>query len=534
LFVSRYTPYLVVIVLCALSPALPNQMEPDNTWWTIAWANLIAMVLVGWAAARWPTLPWLATLAPLLLLPSIQWLRNTAGNASSGFTPLIFLPVIWFALYGRRRDVILAVVGGAAVQLLPIVFVGAPRYPASAWRGTTLFLVVLAFIGPLVHELVQRIQKSNATLAVTEKQFRAAFYDGPMGAALTSTDGRAILRVNQALCEILGRTAEEIVGHDMVEFTHPDDIESTRQRQEQLGNLPPGARVEKRYLHKSGRVVWVAIWFSVVRDRDGEPVSVIAQVEDISARQESDRTLLASLNTEREATTRMREIEIARRDLVSGVSHDLRTPITSAAGFAELLADEDIGPLNDEQRRMLGTVQRSLDRLTAIVDDLLTLSRTDQDSPSTFGPVDIGEIVDGAVQGVAVTAAARGHEMCYANKLGGVQISGDPARLDRALSNLLSNAIKFTPTDGRIGVRAELVAESAVIEVSDNGIGIADDELPHIFDQYYRTQRARDESILGTGLGLAIVRAIAEQHAGTIEVVSELGAGTTFTLTLPR
>jgi PAS domain S-box-containing protein len=530
---SRYTPYLAVILLCALSPALPHKMTPNAGWWWAAAANLVLMVLVGWAGAKVPRLSWLSTVAPLLLLPSIQWLRNADGNASSGFTPLIFLPVIWFAFHGRRRDVILAVVGGACVQILPIVFVGAPRYPATTWRGTTLFLIVLAFIGPLVYELVQRIQRTNAALMISEGQFRAAFDDAPMGAILSTPDGRAVVQVNQAICDILGRTPEELIGHDIVEFTHADDIETTQRRQDQMGELRAGTRIEKRYLHKSGRATWVAISFSTIRDADGTPLSVIAQVEDISAKRESDRALLASLETERQAAARLQEMEKARRDMVSGVSHDLRTPITAATGFAELLADAAVGPLNSEQRQMVSTIQRSLDRLAAIVEDLLTISRTDHEIPARFEAVDIGEIIDEAVQAVAVSATTRGHELKYVNELGAAQVNGDPVRLDRAVGNLLSNAIKFTPDDGRISVRAIRDGARAVVEVSDTGIGIAEGDLAQIFDQYFRAQQARNDSIRGTGLGLAIVHAIAEQHSGSIEVASTLGVGSTFTLTLP-
>lgn len=535
LILNRYTPYAVVIVFSALSPALPHKMHPNGLWWFTAAVDISLTFVLMWASAMRPHIEWLATLAPLMLLPGIQWLRNSDGNGTAGFSSLVYLPVIWFALYGKRYQVVLAVIGAFCVQVLPIVIVGAPQYPATAWRGTTLFLLVLSTVGPLVHFLIQSARQATAALTISETQFRAAFDDAPVGTLLSrigGPDDRRILSVNRALCSMLGRRPDELVGHEVYEFIHPDDIVAVRNRR---ATLSTGERVpptEQRLLHKSGRTVWVSMSFSVIHDEDGAPLHIISQAEDITARREADHALLEALEHERRATEIARDAAKSRRDIVSGISHDLRTPITSAAGFAELLAEGDAGALNPEQSTMLNTVQRNLDRIAAIVDDLLALSRTDQEAAPRADLIDLGEVVDSAVHSISLQAGERGLQLRYANKLAGVCVNGDASRLDRALSNLLSNAVKFTPPDGSVTINASSDETTATIEVTDTGIGIPDGDVDRIFDQYFRSASARDE-IAGTGLGLAIVHAVAMQHSGHVSVRSKVGSGTTFTFCVP-
>ena len=532
---NRYAPFALVIVLSALSPALPHKVHPNSAWWSAAALVIVLVFVLMWASSRRPDISWLATLGPLVFILAVQLLRNADGNSTAGFTSLIYLSVIWFALYGRRYQLILAVIGGWCVQILPVLIVGAPEYPASGWRGIVLFLLVLSTVGPLVQLLVQRTSEANAALALRESQFRAAFDDAPVGTLLSQIGGagdRRILSVNRALCAMLGRSSDELVGHELDEFVHPDDRETVRRRRPSPTGGDWVPRTEQRLLHKSGRTVWVSISFSVIRGEDGTPLHLIGQAEDITARREADRDLLDSLEAEREAAEAARSAAKARRDIVSSISHDLSTPITSAAGFAELLAEGDAGRLNPDQANMLATVRHNLGRVATIVDDLLALSRTDQEAAPRVDLVDIGEVVDSAVQSISLQATERGVGLHYANDLRGMAVNGDASRLERALNNLFSNAVKFTAVDGSVSVTARRESDRAVIEIADTGIGIPAEDLARVFDQYFRSPSTRDD-IAGTGLGLAIVHAVAQQHGGEVHVQSEVGTGTTFTLTLP-
>jgi two-component system sensor histidine kinase/response regulator len=534
---TRYAIFLSVVVLSALSPAVPHSINPNTEWWLASWGVLTLMVLAGYVGAKLPPRNWFTTIAPLLLFPAIWCLRCADGNSASGFTPLIFLPVLWFALYGRLRDVVLAIIGGALTAFLPMLVVGSPEYPTSSWRGFVLLVIIIAAIGPVIYRLVETTRRTNRALRSSEIEFRAAFEDAPVGMAITGLRGeeaRRFVRVNRALCTMFGRSAEELTSMPITALTHPDDIDLTNHRFEIAGDQDGPQRIQKRYLHKSGRSIWVAVSFSIVHDEHGKPAHFISQIEDISARLESDKALLDAFETDLAATERMNKLVKMRAEMASTVSHELRTPLTSAAGYVELLAEGDAGPLTSEQRMMLDTVSRSLARLDGIVDDVLSMANDDGPrAPVEDVIADVSVVLHAALDTLSLQAASHGLDIVVQDNLDGAAVAGDPGRIERVLVNLLTNAVKFTADDGVITVTASRDEDSATIAVADNGIGIAEDEQTRIFERFYRADTGPDQKTTGTGLGLAIVQAITTQYGGTISVDSELGKGSTFTLTLP-
>lgn len=537
---NRYVIFLVVIALSALSPALPHSTTPHVGWWLAAIAVIVVMVLVGWLATKLPPRNVLTTVAPLLLYPAIWFLRCADGNAMSGFTPLIFLPVVWFALYGRLRDVELAILGGVLTLFLPPVVIGAPQYPATNWRGTLLLVIVTAVLGPLVYRLVETSRRANRALGRSESEFRAAFEDAPVGMAITglrSGEAYRFLRVNHALCAMLGRPSSELTSIPITDLTHPDDVEVTNYRFSLATDPATPRRVQKRYLHKSGRPIWASVSYSVVHDEHGVPTHLVSQIEDLTARLESDEALLDAFETDLRATEQLNRLDRMRTEMASTVSHELRTPLTSAAGYVELLLEGDAGPLTPEQRMMLDTVTRSLTRLDGIVDDVLSIASTDgAKAPVPDTVADLGAVLRAAVAVVALQAATRGQDLILHNDLDGAEVVGEPGRIERVVVNLLTNAMKFSHDDGVITVTAMRdTSDSSVatITIADTGIGIAADDLPRIFDRFYRADQSVDPKTSGTGLGLAIVHAITTQYGGSITADSEPGKGSTFTLTLP-
>jgi PAS domain S-box-containing protein len=535
---ARYAIFLAVVVLSALSPAVPHAISPNTAWWLGGWACIALMVLTGYVATTLRPRNWMHTVAPLLLLPAVWCLRCADGNSASGFSPLIMLPVLWFALYGRLRDVLLALIGGLLTLYLPVLIVGPPEYPSSNWRGYTLLVIISAAVGPVVYHLVETARRANRALSRSEVEFRAAFEDAPVGMAITGLRGGEayrFLRVNRALCAMFGRTAEEITGVPIVELTHPDDIEATNYRFSVSTDPDAPRRIQKRYLHKSGRVIWALVSYSVVRDEDGEPTHLVSQIEDVTARHESDRALLDAVETDMAATERMNRIDKMRAEMASTVSHELRTPLTSAAGYVELLLEGDAGQLNSEQKMMLDTVSRSLTRLDGIVDDVLSMASEDTPAAASSEATcaDVSEVLHAAVDTVTLQAAAHGLDIVLQDELDDAAVAADPVRLERVLVNLLTNAVKFTADDGTITVLASRNADSVTVSVSDNGIGIAPEDKERIFERFYRADNGIGHKVAGTGLGLAIVQAIVSQYGGTIAVDSELGKGSTFTVTLP-
>jgi signal transduction histidine kinase len=216
-------------------------------------------------------------------------------------------------------------------------------------------------------------------------------------------------------------------------------------------------------------------------------------------------------------------------ELISVVSHDLRTPLTSIMGYLELALAEDTDP--DTGRRFLEVVQRNTGRLHRLVEDLLFVSRVHTGKEALdLAPVDVAQLVRETV--ASARPSADGAEIaldCDAREP--AWVSGDAHRLAEVLENLVSNALKFTPPGGRVRVAASADGETVTIEVSDTGVGIADDDRRHLFDRFFRA--AGTDGIPGAGLGLSIVKAIVDAHEGRIEVASAVGAGTTFVVRLP-
>jgi two-component system, OmpR family, phosphate regulon sensor histidine kinase PhoR len=220
-------------------------------------------------------------------------------------------------------------------------------------------------------------------------------------------------------------------------------------------------------------------------------------------------------------------------EFVALVSHELRTPLTSIVGYLEPMLDREAGPLTVTQERFLTTIDRNARSLSAIVGDLLFLASLDAGKLTLHvEDVDLAQLVAESVDACGPSADRRGITLTV-DANGVPTVRGDRARLAQLTDNLLSNAVKFTPDGGHVAVCGHPHGSNAVIEIRDTGVGIAADEIPHLFTRFYRATSATEHAISGTGLGLAIVKSIADAHHGTIEVDSTLGVGTTMRLLLP-
>lgn len=232
--------------------------------------------------------------------------------------------------------------------------------------------------------------------------------------------------------------------------------------------------------------------------------------------------------------TRIRRLESVRRDFVANVSHELKTPVTSIKGFVETLID---GAVDDPEktRRFIGIIARQADRLQAIIEDLLTLSRLEQDAEDAQIPMKAGSlrpVIDGAVQACDVKAREKNISFqvdCPAD----LTIKMNAALLEQAIVNLIDNAIKYSDSGEEVEIAAESRSDRVVISVTDHGPGVSEEHLPRLFERFYRVDKARSRTLGGTGLGLSIVKHIAQVHGGYPEVKSILGQGCTFMIHLP-
>lgn len=232
--------------------------------------------------------------------------------------------------------------------------------------------------------------------------------------------------------------------------------------------------------------------------------------------------------------TGLERLERIRRDFVANVSHELRTPLTAIRGYAETLLDgalEDV----DNNRRFVEIIQAHAIRLNNIASDLLTLSDLESGrAESDGGAIPVDDAVNTAYLTVEPEARIRGVRLVRGEP-NGLHVNGHALRLEQALVNLLDNAVKFNHQGGEARIESGTTPEGEVyISVADTGSGIPSEDLPRIFERFYRVDKARSRAVGGTGLGLSIVRHVVERMGGTIKVESRLGKGTTFTIHLPQ
>ena len=233
--------------------------------------------------------------------------------------------------------------------------------------------------------------------------------------------------------------------------------------------------------------------------------------------------------------TRQERLEKSRRDFVADVSHELRTPLTTIKSYSETLSDM---PDCDRelQVRFLNVIASEADRMARIIRDLLTLSELDANKNIYRTPEDINvrDMVNSVVERMDINAKKRNQTLIYHSINEIPIIQGHRDSLERVIINIISNAIKYTPTGGRIEVYTTSVYDGITIKVVDNGIGIPKDKLPHIFDRFYRVDKARSRDTGGTGLGLAIAKQTIESgFNGKININSELNKGTEVSITIP-
>ena len=231
--------------------------------------------------------------------------------------------------------------------------------------------------------------------------------------------------------------------------------------------------------------------------------------------------------------TAIRRLEAVRRDFVANVSHELKTPLTSIAGYAETLAAEP--GLEAQARKFADTILSNARRMQHLVDELLDLSRIESGG---WRPqrrvVELEPVVRESWAGVTAQAAGRDLHLEVAVARAAQTVVADPDALRQILTNLLENAVRHTPTGGRITVAAEIGSAGATLSVSDTGSGIAPEHIPRIFERFYRVDAGRSRDRGGTGLGLAIVKHLVEAHGGSVEAETSLGHGTTIRMIFPQ
>lgn len=318
--------------------------------------------------------------------------------------------------------------------------------------------------------------------------------------------GSELLRVSPQ--RAIGRNIQEVVRNTALQqfvqkaLTHSDPIQGDFVLRIEL---EPGAG-EDRYIQAQG---------TALVDAAGQRIGALVVLHDV---------------------TRLRRLEMIRRDFVANVSHELKTPITAIKGAVETIIEINQTETDPASiARFLGIVSRQADRLHAIIEDLLALARIEQDAERDRVVLETAPLIHvmrGAME-VCAGPAANQAMTIELNCDDEVQARINPALLEQAVVNLLDNAIKYCPPETTVRLGCDHDGKEVVISVADEGPGIEAEHLPRVFERFYRTDKARSRSMGGTGLGLSIVKHIANTHGGRVSVESSPGQGSTFRIHLP-
>jgi two-component system, OmpR family, phosphate regulon sensor histidine kinase PhoR len=251
---------------------------------------------------------------------------------------------------------------------------------------------------------------------------------------------------------------------------------------------------------------------------------------------EPDRHVFWSVSgavTVLEDITTFKQLDQMKSDFVNMVAHELRSPLVSIRQLQSVLAEGLAGPLQEKQEDFVRRGIKKIDALLGLINDLLDVARLEAGRlVQRQVPTDVGKIIEEMLALMAPRAKDQGITLSFA--LGALKpILADPKNIEEILNNLLSNAVNYSPTGGEVKISAKVIGDFMEIKVSDQGIGIPSEEMPKIFEKFYRVKDPKTRQVTGTGLGLSIVKGIVEAHRGSIEVESDVNVGTTFRVLLP-
>lgn len=271
-------------------------------------------------------------------------------------------------------------------------------------------------------------------------------------------------------------------------------------------------RIESEIEHFRGNERYLQVHGSVIRGAGEDELRIVLVLNDVS---------------------RLKELERVRRDFVANVSHELKTPITAVKGYVETLLEGDYEAATSKS--FLNIVLHHVDRLSAIVEDLLTISRLEKGSAPSPELVlsDVGELVRGVATIFEQRAKENGIELAVESPQDET-IEANRVLLEQAVANLVDNALKYSDEDGVVTISVESEDDAVTISVRDQGVGIPQEHLERIFERFYRVDKGRSRELGGTGLGLSIVKHIATSHGGHVSVKSEEGEGSIFSIVLPK
>jgi PAS domain S-box-containing protein len=380
---------------------------------------------------------------------------------------------------------------------------------------------------------ITELVKTEEALRESQEQFKAVVEHAPIGISHVDLNGKWIL-LNKRLCEIVGYTKEELSKMYFQDITHPDDLATDlRLMQKIKDGVIDGYTREKRYIRKDKQIIWITITTAVIRDEEDKVkyfVGVAEDITEVKKTQEKQRHLQL-ISQER---NQLLKINKAKDEFMSIVSHQLRTPATAVKQYLGMLINGFSGELTDEQKRYLLIADESNNRQLKLVNDLLKTAQIDDTTYKLQRRViNLTELLKETLKSEELVLKMRGQELVSKGLDKNIAAKVDPIEIKLAISNLLENASKYSGPGKRITVSLGTTTKYVNISVEDNGTGIDEERLGEIFDKFTRVDNEFSDTVTGTGLGLYWVKQIVDLHGGKIDVKSELGKGSKFTIKLP-
>lgn len=351
---------------------------------------------------------------------------------------------------------------------------------------------------------------------LAEERYRTIFENSAVAISLADENER-LVSWNKFMEDLLGMSKEDL-NLKPVKSLYPEghwqNIRDQNVRQRGMQH-----HLETQMMKKNGDLIDVNVSLSVLKSPEGKVIGSIGVITDITERKRAERELKETMEL--------------KSQFISTVSHELRTPLTSMKESITIVADEIAGKINADQKNFLNIAKRNVERLSRLINEVLDFQKLSANKMKmNLAENDMKAVVNDVYNTMMPHAKQKNINLVIEFDGDIPRVSFDYDRMIQVLVNLINNAIKFTPEKGKITVSAGKKDNTLAVRVSDTGMGMPKDSLSKIFEQFYQVFQ-QNQQIKGTGLGLSIVKKIVEMHNGRVEVDSELGKGTTFTVLLP-
>ena len=525
---------------------------------------LAATVLAAVLTARGVHDGWAVLLIPIVDIVGFGLFRTGTGGATSLFSSLVLLPVVWLAAAPGIRWVF--VVGGlTSIALLMPYFTDPPETSVEWLRGVVgplVFSAVAAVINQLSRQQRLRVEQAEELVAERtralsenvamivqlrdkERQYRElldsfeSLWSSITAQAVIATDcSGQVTAWNPGAVRLLGLSVDEALREVRIDRFFSTAVLSMLAADN--AELPPStAELPPGYADLSPGIKALFAQADAGLTVDGDIEVVTAGGTTVPAR--------VTVSPHKDGagaqqgylfvlTDETRAVEVARMkdEFVGMISHELRTPLSAIIGFLDLLQNDPGQPLTDDQQEFVGIIERNAQRLLNLVGDLLFTAQVESGRfPLERDEADVAELVRSAVVSAGPHAQREGIELVAEVEADALPVVVDAGRVGQAIDNLLSNAIKFTSRGGKVTAGVRAVDGGVEFSIADTGVGIPEDEQGMLFTRFFRASTATRNAVPGVGLGLTITRAIVLAHGGTMDVTSQEGVGTEFRFILP-